>query len=175
MLFCRSRGHGFWPLLDVLVPAVALGQAIGRWGNFFNSEAFGLPTALPWKLRSPIEHRPPDFLAEPLFHPPFLHDSLLNSGVFVLLLVLFRCGLRVSELVSLKISDLHREAGILKVTGKGNKERLVPFPASLSRLLENYMQHVRSKVPVKHGEEDIVFLNRNGKRLTRVMVFIVVL
>jgi integrase/recombinase XerD len=88
--------------------------------------------------------------------------------------LLYSCGLRVSELVSLKISDLHPQAGILKVTGKGNKERLVPFPASLSRLLENYMQHVRSKVPLKHGEEDIVFLNRNGKRLTRVMVFIVV-
>ena len=92
----------------------------------------------------------------------------------VILETLFSCGLRVSELVSLKISDLHPHAGILKVTGKGNKERLVPFPASLSRLLENYMQHVRSKVPLKHGEEDIVFLNRNGKRLTRVMVFIVV-
>ena len=92
----------------------------------------------------------------------------------VILETLFSCGLRVSELVSLKISDLHPHAGILKVTGKGNKERLVPFPASLSRLLENYMHHVRSKVPLKHGEEDIVFLNRNGKRLTRVMVFIVV-
>jgi integrase/recombinase XerD len=92
----------------------------------------------------------------------------------VILETLFSCGLRVSELISLKISDLHPQAGILKVTGKGNKERLVPFPASLSRMLENYMLHVRSKVPVKHGEEDIVFLNRNGKRLTRVMVFIVV-
>lgn len=92
----------------------------------------------------------------------------------VILETLFSCGLRVSELVSLKISDLHPQAGILKVTGKGNKERLVPFPASLSRMLENYMLHIRSKVQVKHGEEDIVFLNRNGKRLTRVMVFIVV-
>jgi integrase/recombinase XerD len=92
----------------------------------------------------------------------------------VILETLFSCGLRVSELVSLKISDLHPQAGILKVTGKGNKERLVPFPSSLSSLLENYMLHVRSQVSVKQGEEDIVFLNRNGKRLTRVMVFIVV-
>ena len=58
VLFCRWRRQPFWPLLDVLVPAVALGQAIGRWGNFFNSEAFGLPTDLPWKLFIPLPFRP---------------------------------------------------------------------------------------------------------------------
>jgi integrase/recombinase XerD len=92
----------------------------------------------------------------------------------VILETLFSCGLRVSELVGLKISDLHPHSGILKVTGKGNKERLVPLPGSLSRMIENYLQHTRSEVPLKYGEEDIVFLNRNGRRLTRVMVFIVV-
>jgi integrase/recombinase XerD len=92
----------------------------------------------------------------------------------VILETLFSCGLRVSELVGLKISDLHPQSGILKVTGKGNKERLVPLPGSLSRMIENYLQHTRSEVPLKNGEEDIVFLNRNGRRLTRVMVFIVV-
>jgi phosphatidylglycerol:prolipoprotein diacylglycerol transferase len=94
VLFCRWRRQRFWPLLDVLVPAVALGQAIGRWGNFFNSEAFGLPTDLPWKLRIPIDHRPPEFLAELYFHPTFLYESLWNLGVCVLLLGLFRAGLR---------------------------------------------------------------------------------
>jgi integrase/recombinase XerD len=92
----------------------------------------------------------------------------------VILETLFSCGLRVSELVGLKISDLHPQSGILKVTGKGNKERLVPLPSSLSRMIESYLQHTRSEVPLKYGEEDIVFLNRNGRRLTRVMVFIVV-
>jgi integrase/recombinase XerD len=92
----------------------------------------------------------------------------------VILETLFSCGLRVSELVGLKISDLHPQSGILKVTGKGNKERLVPLPSSLSRMIESYLQHSRSEVPLKYGEEDIVFLNRNGRRLTRVMVFIVV-
>ncbi len=92
----------------------------------------------------------------------------------VIIETLFSCGLRVSELVGLKISDLHPQSGILKVTGKGNKERLVPLPGSLSRMIEQYIRLVRSQGPLKNGEEDIVFLNRNGRRLTRVMVFIVV-
>lgn len=90
LLFCRWRRQPFWPLLDVLVPAVALGQAIGRWGNFFNSEAFGLPTDLPWKLTIPFEHRPAEFLQQSTFHPTFLYESVWNLGVCALLLVLFR-------------------------------------------------------------------------------------
>ncbi len=94
VLFCRWRRQRFWPLLDVLVPAVALGQAIGRWGNFFNSEAFGLPTDLPWKLAIPLANRPIEFLAEPTFHPTFLYESLWNLGVCTLLLVLFGAASR---------------------------------------------------------------------------------
>ncbi len=90
ILFCRWRRQAFWPLLDVLVPAVALGQAIGRWGNFFNSEAFGLPTDLPWKLTIPLANRPLPFLDQSTFHPTFLYESLWNLGVCCLLLVLFR-------------------------------------------------------------------------------------
>ncbi len=94
ILFCRARQQAFWPLLDVLVPAVALGQAIGRWGNFFNSEAFGLPTDLPWRLTIPYDHRPPEFLGESTFHPTFLYESVWNLGVCVLLLLLFRAARR---------------------------------------------------------------------------------
>ena len=90
VLFCRWRRQPFWPLLDVLVPAVALGQAIGRWGNFFNSEAFGRPTDLPWKLAIPVAQRPVDFLDQAHFHPTFLYESVWNLGVCILLLVLFR-------------------------------------------------------------------------------------
>ncbi|MEB3321125.1 MAG: prolipoprotein diacylglyceryl transferase [Cyanobium sp.] len=90
ILYCRWRHQPFWPLLDVLMPAVALGQAIGRWGNFFNSEAFGLPTQLPWKLKIPAANRPPEFLEQLYFHPTFLYESLWNLGVCVLLLLLFR-------------------------------------------------------------------------------------
>jgi phosphatidylglycerol:prolipoprotein diacylglycerol transferase len=94
ILFCRWRRQPFWELLDVLVPAVALGQAIGRWGNFFNSEAFGLPTTLPWALTIPMANRPSEFLDQASFHPTFLYESLWNLGVCGLLLLLFHRGLR---------------------------------------------------------------------------------
>ena len=90
ILFCRWRKQPFWPLLDVLLPAVALGQAIGRWGNFFNSEAFGLPTDLPWRLTIPRANRQPPFLEEATFHPTFLYESLWNLGVCALLLLILR-------------------------------------------------------------------------------------
>ena len=96
VLFCRWRRQPFWPLLDVLVPAVALGQAIGRWGNFFNSEAFGLPTNLPWKLFIPLPFRPSEFLDQAYFHPTFLYESIWNLGVCILLLLLFRAASRGS-------------------------------------------------------------------------------
>ena len=96
VLFCRWRRQPFWPLLDVLVPAVALGQAIGRWGNFFNSEAFGLPTDLPWKLFIPLPFRPSEFLDQAYFHPTFLYESIWNLGVCILLLLLFRAASRGS-------------------------------------------------------------------------------
>ena len=94
LLYCRWRRQPFWELLDVLVPAVALGQAIGRWGNFFNSEAFGLPTDLPWKLTIPIQNRPIQFLDSQTFHPTFLYESLWNLAVLALLLLLFRASSR---------------------------------------------------------------------------------
>ncbi|MFZ9462834.1 MAG: prolipoprotein diacylglyceryl transferase [Vulcanococcus sp.] len=90
IVYARWRRIPFWSLRDVLVPSVALGQAIGRWGNFFNSEAFGLPTDLPWKLTIPFANRPNEFLDQATFHPTFLYESLWNLGVLVLLLLLFR-------------------------------------------------------------------------------------
>ncbi len=87
---------------------------------------------------------------------------------------LYSCGLRVSELVNLKISDLHLQAEFIKVTGKGNKERIIPAGSEVRKRLEDYLGQVRIHVPVKVGEEDIVFLNRRGKRLTRVMVFLMI-
>ncbi len=91
ILFCRWRRQPFWDVLDVLVPSVALGQAIGRWGNFFNGEAFGVPTDLPWKLL--IESVPRNvqkiFPEAQYFHPTFLYESLWNLAVFALLMVLF--------------------------------------------------------------------------------------
>lgn len=87
---------------------------------------------------------------------------------------LYSCGLRVSELVNLRITDLHLDEEYIKVTGKGNKERLVPIGATARKLIRTYISSVRVHLPVKKGSEDIVFLNRRGSKLSRVMVFYVV-
>jgi phosphatidylglycerol:prolipoprotein diacylglycerol transferase len=71
--------------LDVAAPSIAIGQAIGRWGNFFNEEAFGRPTDLPWKLYISPLHRPLGFGQAEYFHPTFLYESLWNFGVFLAL------------------------------------------------------------------------------------------
>jgi integrase/recombinase XerD len=84
---------------------------------------------------------------------------------------LYGCGLRVSELTALKISDLHLKDDYIKVTGKGNKERLVPLGKVAKRLIVNYLENVRPHVPVKKEGMDILFLNRRGAPLSRVMIF----
>lgn len=93
-LFARRHKLSFWELADVVAPALILGQAIGRWGNFFNSEAFGRPTNLPWRLFIPPAQRPPGFVDVAYYHPTFLYESLWNLGVFALVLWLFSWGLR---------------------------------------------------------------------------------
>ncbi len=87
---------------------------------------------------------------------------------------LYGCGLRVSELVDLKISDLFFDEGFIKVTGKGNKQRLVPINLYTEDILTNYIQTNRLLTPPKKGYEDVIFLNRRGKQLTRVMIFTII-
>lgn len=87
---------------------------------------------------------------------------------------LYGCGLRVSELVGLKISDLHLNEDYIKVTGKGSKERLVPIGKTAKKLLKNYINKVRVHLPIKKNAGDNIFLNRRGGVLSRVMVFYVI-
>lgn len=87
---------------------------------------------------------------------------------------LYSCGLRVSELNGLKITDLHLESDYIKVTGKGNKERLVPIGKGAKKLIKSYLANVRVHVPVKKEAVDILYLNRRGGQLSRVMVFYVI-
>ncbi len=94
LIFAKLQKVPFWSLADVVAPSLILGQAIGRWGNFFNSEAFGRPTDLPWKLYISPENRPPGLTNDEYFHPTFLYESLWNIGVFILLLMLFFRGLQ---------------------------------------------------------------------------------
>ena len=87
---------------------------------------------------------------------------------------LYGCGLRVSELTTLKISDVRFNEGFLSVIGKGNKQRLVPVGDQALRQLQIYLHQVRSHLDIQKGQEDFIFLNNRGKKLTRVMVFYIV-
>lgn len=87
---------------------------------------------------------------------------------------LYGCGLRVSELITLKISDLFFDEGFVKITGKGNKERFVPIGPLTQKYIDIYRNAIRSNLNIKKGAEDTLFLNRRGGQLTRAMVFTII-
>jgi len=88
--------------------------------------------------------------------------------------VLYGCGLRVTELTELKLSNLYLDIEFIKVTGKGSKERLVPIGGSAVKALKIWIENIRVHNPIKKGEEDLVFLNRRGTRLSRVYIFMLI-
>lgn len=95
-------------------------------------------------------------------------EGMRNKAILELL---YGCGLRVSELTELRISNIFAESEFIKVLGKGNKERLVPIGSVALKLLEIYVSQVRVHLNIKKGQEDFIFLNRNGSRLSRISVF----
>ena len=94
-----------------------------------------------------------------------------NKAIFE---TLYGCGLRVSELINLKISDLHFKEGIILVTGKGNKQRLVPVGKAAEKQITTYLTFVRPSLNISKQDIDVLFLNRRGKKLTRQMIFYIV-
>ena len=90
-IYARKKHYDFLKYADLFVTGTIFAQAIGRWGNFFNSEAFGLPCSLPWKLYIPYPLRPVEYRSFEYFHPAFLYESILNFIIFlVLLLILYK-------------------------------------------------------------------------------------
>jgi integrase/recombinase XerD len=87
---------------------------------------------------------------------------------------LYSCGLRVSEAVNLRISSLYLDVGFIRVIGKGDKERLVPIGSDAVKYITIYRNNIRVHIPVKPGNEDILFLNRRGSKLSRVMIFLII-
>jgi integrase/recombinase XerD len=87
---------------------------------------------------------------------------------------LYSCGIRVSELINLKFSDLYFEEGFIRVIGKGNKERLVPVSPTVEKEIGIYTKNIRNHMKIQPGNENIVFLNRRGAQLTRVMIFTII-
>jgi integrase/recombinase XerD len=103
------------------------------------------------------------------------NDMSTNEGVRnrTMLEFLYGAGLRVSELVGLKLTDVYIENGFIKVCGKGDKERLVPAGRDAFTYLKLYLAHIRPQIPIKKSAVNYVFLNRRGSPLSRVMVFII--
>jgi integrase/recombinase XerD len=103
-------------------------------------------------------------------------DLTTNEGERnrAILETLYACGLRVSELTTLKISDLFFDEGFIKITGKGNKQRFVPISEHTQKYIEIYKNTVRHLVPIQKGHEDTLFLNRRGRQLTRAMIFTII-
>ena len=103
-------------------------------------------------------------------------DLTTNEGERnrAILETLYGCGLRVSELVTLKISDLFFKEGFIKITGKGNKQRFVPISDLTQKYIQIYRETVRNHITIQKGFEDTLFLNRRGKQLTRAMIFTII-
>ena len=88
--------------------------------------------------------------------------------------VLYSCGLRVTELINLKLSNWYQKEGVIKVVGKGDKERFAPIGSIATKYLQTYIEQIRCHQTIQKGREDYIFLNRNGKQLSRVMVFYII-
>jgi len=93
-----------------------------------------------------------------------------NKAIFE---TMYSCGLRVSELIGLQISSLYLDVGFIKVIGKGDKQRLVPIGNDAIKYINIYRSSIRNKLSISKGHEDILFLNRRGKGLSRVMIFLI--
>ncbi|MFW5888469.1 MAG: prolipoprotein diacylglyceryl transferase [Patescibacteria group bacterium] len=85
-IFTRKKKINFWKMGAILAPGIALAQAVGRWGNYFNQELFGKPTDLPWGIPIEATHRPMEYISSQYFHPTFLYESLGNLIIFLILI-----------------------------------------------------------------------------------------
>ena len=88
--YARKQGWSIWLILDLLAPAVVLGEAIGRFGNWFNQENFGRPTNLSWGIPIDVLHRPAEYLTQSFFHPAFLYQFFWNVVIFIILLLVMK-------------------------------------------------------------------------------------
>jgi integrase/recombinase XerD len=150
-------------------------KAFYKFLDLQNLLTVGNPTEL---IEAPkVSRHLPDVLSYPeielLLHTFDLStpEGIRNRAIVE---VLYSSGLRVSELTDLQITNCHFDAGFVQVVGKGSKTRLVPVGQDAIKHTQLYVQHVRSTLDVQNGSEDIVFLNRRGKQLTRVMIFLVI-
>ncbi|MGA7934600.1 MAG: prolipoprotein diacylglyceryl transferase [Kovacikia sp.] len=164
LIFARMRRVPFWQLADLVAPSLILGQAIGRWGNFFNSEAFGRPTDLPWKLYIPLNRRPPGYEGFSYFHPTFLYESCWNLMVFGVLIGLFLWGLKVKP--RLRLGTIFLVYLILYGCGRFWIEGLRTDSLMLGSLR---IAQVVSLVEIMIGSLGLVWLYRGRRNLPDVV------
>lgn len=129
-------------------------------------------------LETPVNKRPlPEFLSMEEIESML---SAIEAGTpegtrnKAIVETMYSCGLRVSELVALKISSLYLDIGFIRVIGKGNKERLIPIGREAVKYLKIYILEIRKHAKIKKGFEDYVFLNKHGSSLSRVMIFYII-
>ncbi|MBM0740125.1 prolipoprotein diacylglyceryl transferase [Phormidium sp. CLA17] len=164
LIFSRLKQISFWQLADLVSPSLILGQAIGRWGNFFNSEAFGSPTDLPWRLFIPRDRRPVGFETVEYYHPTFLYESLWNLMVFTLLIVLFLRDLKGK--LKLKIGTLFLVYLIAYSSGRLWIEGLRTDSLMLGTLR---IAQVISLVEITVGVFGLIWLYKLGRSLPDVV------
>lgn len=99
-LLCKRYKLFLWQVTDILIIGVLIGQIIGRWGNFFNQELFGLPTGLPWGIYIELLNRPAGYLASNYFHPTFLYESLANLILLIVILEIYKRRYQLSGLIT---------------------------------------------------------------------------
>ncbi|HEV7382096.1 MAG TPA: site-specific tyrosine recombinase XerD [Dyadobacter sp.] len=124
---------------------------------------------LPRKLPDVLSYEDIEQIIEVIDHST--PEGIRNRAIVE---TLYSTGLRVTELVDLQLTNCHFDIGFIRVLGKGDKMRLVPIGQDAIKHINLYLEHVRRDMPVQKGSEDIVFLNRRGKQLTRVMIFLII-
>ena len=127
------------------------------------------------KLPDVLSVKDIDYLIDAIqFDDESEENRILAHRNKAILETLYSCGLRVSELLTLKISDLFFDEGFIKITGKGNKQRFVPIGKGTQKYIELYRNECRTKLVIQKGFEDTLFLNRRGRQLTRAMIFTII-
>jgi len=99
IIYSYKKNQSFWKWADIIAPAIALGQTIGRFGNYFNQELFGTPTSLPWGIPIDLPNRPLSYLSARYFHPTFLYESILNLVNFLILIFVWERGVKKSGII----------------------------------------------------------------------------
>lgn len=163
---------------DVGIAATSQRRIISGWRTFYKmlviEEAINDSPAEMLDLPVRPQHLP-DVLSDDeitLLQQTFDRSTMEGERNYVIVEVMYDCGLRVSELVGLRMSNVYADEHYLQIIGKGDKERWVPIGDRALDLMLSYIHHIRCHVPVKVGEEKYVFLSRRGTHLTRQMVFI---